>query len=103
MNIENKFESGPEEVDLSESFLSLPVEEFNVEIRKYRKVPKLKIEVNLSTLDDDDFIFAARRLKAFKDEAGMNQDRVVVVLGRPEQKKLEINAFMSGVSFEVID
>jgi hypothetical protein len=97
-------ESQPHEVDLSDEFLSLSVNEFSERVRELRKVPRLRITADFSKIDEPSkFVWPARRLKAFLEDARGSQERQVIVRGRKEQRSWEANVFSSGVKFEQID
>lgn len=97
-------ESMPQEVDLSQEFITLEVMEFLEKEHQLRKVPVLSINVDLSDIEDkNEFISRARRLKAFLESNNKGQERNVTVRAKREQKQWEVNAFMSGVKFEPID
>jgi hypothetical protein len=97
-----QFETGGEEVDVSDDFLNQKSWEFLDRLRELRKASALKIDVDLSAIEDKDrFVGLARRLKAFVEDARNGQQRAATVHGRREQISWEPNVFCSGVEFVV--
>ena len=68
-------------------------------VRKLGDTEVIKIIVDFSGMQHDEFVANARRIKAMKDES---YKVVAIVKCTEEQKMWEINAFQSGVQTDVI-
>jgi hypothetical protein len=100
-NFGNSPEQIPEFIDVSKEFLERDTWEFSDYLRTIRKVPELKLSVDLSTMEDRiQFIGTARRLKAFLESKAPNQKRSAKIIATEEQRNWEPNVFSSGVEFE---
>lgn len=98
----NSPELMPEILDVSEKFLELDASEFSSYLHTVRKVPTLKIEVDISNMQNGpEFVDKMRKLKAFLEYKPRQQERTAKVMGQREQRKWEANVFSSGVEFEV--
>jgi len=98
-----KEEQSKEYVDLSEKFRSMSFSDFRKELNNLRDVPHLKIDVDFTGEEKQSFIFKARHLKAFVEDARDGQKRDVIVRLRREQISWEPNVFSSGVEYVCID
>lgn len=93
-NLENKIENQPK--DITQEFETMDSVEFMGFLRSLRNEPILSITTDWKS------VRTPRKLKAFVDEAPLNQKRSATVKATKEQYEQDVNAFQSGVKWEEI-
>lgn len=88
--------------DISKEFSDMKLFDFLDFVRTLRREPQLHITADLSTLDRDQYIGQARRLKGFLEGRPDGQNCSATIRGAKEQRYWESNVTASGVKWEEV-